>query len=404
MLYLNKNIEIETISILISVGFFSFISLLCCIFSIYTYFKMKQKTIIYHFFFIIYFTDTNIIMLIAFICFGMYQLILKQNTKLSNNFHKFSIILYIVSLIITIGFFIWTHNEEEGEGEGKNNHFFRKIISLAFITDNDKEYLGALLFTNIIYFGFLVVSIVFIVLIQIFIKDGVDTSKIDKEGSIEDNDKRIKSALKFKAFRIKLLAYPSLSFLHVFLIFPYCWLEYYYLKYKCDFDEETRIVFLRARYALFNLYCIFNSIRGILLFLVFTMNEKIKKNLFKKVLFCDIFKTIDKIKKEEENQEGSSTNIERTSSESLEREMSFNDSSEEYVIKKMSKKMKNIKQENKDEDKDDKEKKLMEMDINPNEVTEKIGLLNNKDNESSEEDDDDNDDDEEEEKKDEKEK
>ena len=436
MLYLNKNIEIETISILISVGFFSFISLLCCIFSIYTYFKMKQKTIIYHFFFhfsineilsrltliakivaegnvtlfriisfIIYFTDTNIIMLIAFICFGMYQLILKQNTKLSTNFHKFSIILYIVSLIITIGFFIWTHNEEEGEGEGKNNHFFRKIISLAFITDNDKEYLGALLFTNIIYFGFLVVSIVFIVLIQIFIKDGVDTSKIDKEGSIEDNDKRIKSALKFKAFRIKLLAYPSLSFLHVFLIFPYCWLEYYYLKYKCDFDEETRIVFLRARYALFNLYCIFNSIRGILLFLVFTMNEKIKKNLFKKVLFCDIFKTIDKIKKEEENQEGSSTNIERTSTQSLEREMSFNDSSEEYVIKKMSKKMKNIKQENKDEDKDDKEKKLMEMDINPNEVTEKIGLLNNKDNESSEEeDDDDNDDEEEEEKKDEKEK
>ena len=135
------------------------------------------------------------------------------------------------------------------------------------------------------------------------------------------------------------------------------------------------------------------------------MNEKIKKNLFKKVLFCDIFKTIDKIKKEEENQEGSSTNIERTSSESLEREMSFNDSSEEYVIKKMSKKMKNIKKENKDEDKDDKEKKLMEIDINPNEVTEKIGLLNNKDNESSEEDDDDdNDDDDEEEKKDEKEK
>ena len=124
---------------------------------------MKQKTIIYHFFFhfsineilsrltliakivaednvtlfriisfIIYFTDTNIIMLITFICFGMYQLILKQNTKLANNFHKFSIILYIVSLIITIGFFIWTHNEEEGEGEGegegKNNHFFRKII------------------------------------------------------------------------------------------------------------------------------------------------------------------------------------------------------------------------------------------------------------------------------------
>ncbi len=425
MKWLNRNIEIDTKSIIISVAVFSILSLLCCIFTIYTYLRMKQKTIIYHFFFhfsineilsrltfisrlifennatffriisfIIYFTDTNIVILIAFICFGMYQLILKQNTKLENRFHIISIFLYIFSLIITIVFFILSHYDIK---DGKEIDLYRNIICLVFITDKDEAHLEPLLLSTIVYIGLLIFSIIFIILIQIFIKDRSDTSKKDKSESVEEDDKRIKSSLKLKSFKTKLLVYPGLTTLHCLFLFAYSWLEYSYLKHKDDLADN--IGYLRARYALFNIYCIFIAIRGILLFLIFTMNEKIKRNLFKKVLFCEIFKTIDKIKKEEEYKEGSSSAIESLN-QPVEKEMSFNDdSSEEYILKKIKKKNKIDEDEDEEKDKDEEENKLIEMDINPKEGSDKMRLMKDDDEEDecSEEDEDDD-----EEKKDEK--
>ena len=183
--------------------------------------------------------------------------------------------------------------------------------------------------------------------------------------------------------------------MHCLFLFAYSWLEYSYLKHKDDLADN--IGYLRARYALFNIYCIFIAIRGILLFLIFTMNEKIKRNLFKKFLYCEIFKTIDKIKKEEEYKEGSSSAIESLN-QPLEKEMSFNaDSSEEYILKKIKKK--NKIDEDEDKDKDEEENKLIEMDINPKEGSDKMRLMKDYDEEDecSEEDEDDD-----EEKKDEK--
>ena len=105
----------------------------------------------------------------------------------------------------------------------------------------------------------------------------------------------------------------------------------------------------------------------------------------------EIFKTIDKIKKEEEYKEGSSSAIESLN-QPVEKQMSFNtDSSEEYILKKIKKKNKIDEDEDEDKDKDEEENELIEMDINPKEGSDKMRLMKDDDEEDecSEEDEDD---------------
>ena len=114
MRWLNNDVEMDINSTIGAITLFSTFSLICCIITILIYVKMKTlRTLIYRFFFhvaineiisrvsyilllfddylfmfrisvfLIYITDTNILVLLAFTCFGMYQLILKQN----NNHH-----------------------------------------------------------------------------------------------------------------------------------------------------------------------------------------------------------------------------------------------------------------------------------------------------------------------------
>ena len=105
------HIELETSSTLIAIFIFSLISVTCSTFTIIIYLRMKNlRTLVYRFFFhvafnewlsrisylilfivdrkyniyafrfsatFIYFSDTNIALLNAFVCFGIYQLILK---------------------------------------------------------------------------------------------------------------------------------------------------------------------------------------------------------------------------------------------------------------------------------------------------------------------------------------
>ena len=181
MKWLNTAIELDTDSTLYAIFVFSVISVFCSTITIIIYLRIKSlRTLIYHFFFhvafnewlgklsylllftidgnynitifrissfLIYFTDTNILVLVAFVCFGMYQLILKQNTKLSLIFHKISIILYAFSLIMTIIFFVISDNEPKNE---RDRDLLRNALSLYFITDDDTFSLPSLIFTNVL--------------------------------------------------------------------------------------------------------------------------------------------------------------------------------------------------------------------------------------------------------------
>ena len=412
MKWLNTIIEINTNSINFSIFLFSILSVLCCIITVLIYFKMKQlRTVIYRFFFhvainemvdrltylirfisrqkvififratafITYFTDTNIIILVTFTCFGMYQLILKQNTKLASQFNKISIFLYSFSLILTIINHIISMNDDDVKVFEKDTDLFRNVICLFFITDDNNPNIKPIIFTCVIYFGLLIYALINITLIQIFVKDRANISNnVGGDDETSEDDKKIKSSLKLRTFRLKLLAYPALNFAYIVPLFAYAWIEYNYLSNKDNYDEDMN--YYRIRYAFFNIYCFANSIRGFLFFLVFIMNEKIKKYIFENYLYFEIFKTIDKIKEEENLKEGSSLAIEGERKDSIEKEMDASFDSAPNKTSKKNKKKKGKKDNNLDNE-------LIEMDENPKKPFNKLGLINDdEDNDSDEED------------------
>lgn len=409
MKWLNTFIEINTDSINISIFLFSILSVICSVIVVLIYFRMKQlRTVIYRFFFhvainemvdrltylirfisregsififratafITYFTDTNIIILVTFTCYGMYQLILKQNTKLANQFNKISIFLYSFSLILTIINLIISINDDDVETLEEDTDLYRNIICLFFITDNKNPNEKPIIFTCVVYFAICLYSLFNIILIQIFVKDRANiSSNVGGDDETSEDDKKIKSSLKLRTFRLKLLAYPLLNFAYVIPLFAYTWIEYVYLSNKENYDEDMN--YYRVRYAFFNIYCFLNSIRGFLFFLVFIMNEKIKKFIFENYLNFEIFKTIDKIKNEEQLKEGSSLNIESDRKDSLEKEMDASFGSAPNKNSKKSKKKKGKNQNN----------ELIELDENPKKPYNKLGLINDdEDNDSDGED------------------
>ena len=412
MKWLNTIIEINTNSINFSIFLFSILSVLCCIITVLIYFKMRQlRTVIYRFFFhfainemvdrltylirfisrqkvififratafITYFTDTNIIILVTFTCYGMYQLILKQNAKLHSQFNKISIFLYSFSLILTIINHILSINNDDVKEKGKDTDLFRNVICLFFINDDNNPNVKPIIFTCVIYFGLLIYTFINIILIQIFVKDRANISNnVGGDDETSEDDKKIKSALKLRTFRLKLLAYPALSVAYIIPLFAYAWIEYNYLSNKDNYDEDMN--YYRIRYAFFNIYCFSNSIRGFLFFLVFIMNEKIKKYIFENYLYFEIFKTIDKIKEEENLKEGSSLAIEGERKDSIEKEMDASFDSAPNKTSKKNKKKKGKKDNNLDNE-------LIEMDENPKKPYNKLGLINDdEDNDSDEED------------------
>ena len=396
---------------------FSVLSVFCSIITVLIYLKMKQlRTVIYHFFFHIainemlsrltylirvisqfkvififrsttfltYFFDTNIITLVAFACFGMYQLILKQNTKLASQFHKISIFLYAFSLIITIIFYVLSINDDDPAIVLKDTDLYRNIITLFFTTDKNNGNIKPILFSCIVYLILSFYALVNIILIQIFVKDRANISSNVGNDEATDDDKKIKSSLKLRTFRLRLLAYPLLNFGYVIPLFVYAWIDYTYLTNIKDYEEN--IYYLRIRYAFFNIYCFMNSIRGFLFFLAFIVNEKIKIFLFKNYLNFEIFKTIDKIKKEELKGRKSSFTIESSPRDSLEREMVFNmDSSFDLTTdKKEEKKEKKKEKKNKDNE-SEKGYNLIDLDIEQRKSPKKYGLINDEDNSDEDE-------------------
>ena len=424
MKWLNEDIELNTSSLLVSIFLFSILSGACSLFTILIYLRIKQlRTVIYRFFFhvainelisrstylirflfmeksififrltcfLTYLADTNILVLVTFACLGMYLLILKQNTKLAGLFNKISIFLYGFSVIITIVFYILSNNDDDDDEKGKDTDLFRNIICLVFIKDIDNGNVKPVIFTNVIYYVLSLYSFINILLIQIFIKDRANLSNSLGDDETTNDDKKIKSSLKLRAFRIKLSWYPILNFAYVIPLTAYGWIEYRYLNKKDSYQDNMN--FLKIRYIFFSIYCFMNSIRGLLFFNVFIMNEKIKIFLFKKFLFFEIFKTIDKIKEAELLRENSNLVIENRT-DTLEREITFSHGESFYFTlerktKKKIKLKKEKKKNEKKEEEDDDEEKGIEMDIAHSNSLKKIGLINDENNDSDSDDDDD---------------
>ena len=174
MFWLNEHIELDTNSTLYAIFLFSVLSVICSTITIIIYFRIKSlRTLIYQFFLhvafnewlsrlsylilfiaevsgynihmfrtsavLINFTDTNIILLVTFACFGMYQLILKQNVKLSEKFHKISVVLYSVSVVFTVILFCLSYahyeNINDNDKDRKDTDIYRNAICL-FITED----------------------------------------------------------------------------------------------------------------------------------------------------------------------------------------------------------------------------------------------------------------------------
>ena len=430
MFWLNEHIELDTNSTLYAIFLFSVLSVICSTITIIIYFRIKSlRTLIYQFFLhvafnewlsrlsylilfiaevsgynihmfrtsavLINFTDTNIILLVTFACFGMYQLILKQNVKLSEKFHKISIILYSVSVVFTVILFClsWAHSKIINSNEDRTDtDIYRNAICL-FITEDyfDERSSKSIIFINCIYIPLLIASFVFIILIQVFVKDRSGISNINEAEEI-NKDKSIKSSLKLRTFKMKLLLYPLLNLAYIVPLIVYLWIEFFYLINYIDYRADMNM--LRVRYAFYNIYCFMNSIRGYIFFIVFINNEKIKDYLFKKYLHFDLFKTIDQINEEEEMSDiRSSKVIENTGITKLEKEINNNfesnfDSNQNRIKTKSVDLTNNV---------SDEEKKMIELDINPKKSVAKAGLIN--DEVDDDEDDSSDDDDDKEEKK-----
>lgn len=426
MKWLGQDIELDTYSTLWAIVIFSILSIICSIFTIVIYLRMKNlRTLVYRFFFhvaineiisrishivllivdyykekytflvftfFIYLTDTNIIILTTFACLSMFLLIIKQNNKLADKFNKISFILYGISLALSTGFNFYSSNYDDKEK--KEHNMYRNIIGLKFITDKEEKNLGSVLYSQIIYLLFLIVSFVFIFLIQAFVKDRANIpSNMENEEEVM-KDKTIKSSLKLKTFKIKLLAYPFLNFAYIIPLTIYLWIEYAYLHLK-ENDEEVRkdMVLLRVRYTFYNIYCFMNAIRGYVYFRVFIDNEKIKMYLFKKYLHFDLFKTIDQIQEEEELlNEKSSKVIERDNITPIEKEINKNFGTNFDINNKNKHNLINSDDKNTSEG-NKRDSTLIEMDSKSKQALAKAGLIND------EEDSDDSDDSDDEEKK-----
>ena len=434
MYWLDEHIELDNYSTLWAIVIFSILSIICSIFTIVIYLRMKNlRTLVYRFFFhvaineiisrilsiitiianyykqqitfllfssLIYLTDTNIIILTTFTCLGMFLLIIKQNNKLAEQFNKISFILYGTSLVFSLTFCLSFFAFESKEKAKKI--MYLNIIALQFITDDKDNNFPSVLYSQIIYLLLLILSFVCIFLIQAFVKDRANIPSNMENEEEAMKDKTIKSSLKLKTFKIKLLAYPFLNFAYIIPLTIYLWIEYAYLAKKKkeeeldekhvedrDYDVRTDMTLLRVRYTFYNIYCFMNSIRGFVYFRVFIDNETIKMYLFKKYLHFDLFKTIDQIQEEEELSNGKSSKvIERDNITPIEKEINKNFGTNFDINNKNKNNLINSEDKNTSEG-NKRDSTLIEMDSKSKQALAKAGLINDEEDSDDSEDSDD---------------
>ena len=432
MIWLGKHIELDTESTIWAIVVFSILSIICSIFTIVIYLRMKNlRTVVYRFFFhaaineiisrililiiviakykkeeftfllfssLIYLTDTNIIILTTFTCLSMFLLIIKQNNKLTEQFNKISFVLYGTSFVFSLIFFLISFYIID-EGKDEKDNLYRNIIALNFITDDKDKHLYSVLFNQIIYLLLLILSFVCIFLIQAFVKDRANIPSNMENEEEAMKDKTIKSSLKLKTFKIKLLAYPLMNLLYIIPLTLYLWIEYNYLSFKekeedldkdpakkdREYDARKDMDILRIRYTFYNIYCFMSSIRGYIYFRVFIDNETIKMYLFKKYLHGNLFKTMDKIQEEELSNEKSSKIIERDNITPIKKEINNNyytnfDIDNKNKNNLINSEDKNISERNK------RDSALIEMDSKSKQSLVKTGLINDEEDDSDDSD------------------
>ena len=213
MKWLDKEIIIDTISINIAALIFSILSLFCSIITILIYTRVKSlRTIIYKLFFLIainetisrfahifqfinenfsinsliifeiniiliYLTDTSILIFLAYSCYSMFELILKQNKQINYQFSKIALFILIFSIIITVVFTIISFQEQGN----RDIDLYSNVIALNFIKDTDINGQNPypIVMTSILYFFLVVYSFYKVVLIHCF---------INNRGNINDRD------------------------------------------------------------------------------------------------------------------------------------------------------------------------------------------------------------------------
>ena len=414
MKYLGTEIILDTMSIDIAVLIFSLISLFCSIITILIYFKIKSlRTIIYRIFFhvainetisrivhiinffnneslmgsqvailfdittfLIIITDTNILLYIAFACYAMYELILKQNKRINNQFSIFFKVSLVFSAVMTAIVFSLTFTTDSFN---RRIDLYRNVIALNFIKDKDigGNKILPLLISTIVYFLLVMYSLYKTILIQIFIRRKGDLGDGDEEGN---EDKRMQKSLKLKSFKNKMMQYPLLGLYFIVPLIVYSYIEYF-KKIESE-NEDGDLNYLKARFIFYNILCFMNSTRGLMFFRVFISNEKIKMYLFKKYLTSSVFYTIDKIKPRRERsftKSSANSMVLNTTITAL-----FDDDSFEYKSSKNKKlpeivNKKDINEKDKDKDNEDN----IDDDSKNNEEDKLLVELNDKDKDKS---------------------
>ena len=358
MIYLKKEILINTLSIDIAVAIVSGLSLICSIITIIIYLRIKSlRTIIYRLFFQIainetisriitiliffiiyvpvkittilelelgnrivffitaflkYFTDLNIQIFLTLTCYSMFELIIQQNKGINKKLTMILVISYILSFIITAVFFIlplfalneYDNTLDETFNKNKSTNkliieIYRNVINLVFVKDKDRagRCLASLIMTTSIFSLLILYTFYKIIRIQVFIKKRRDLNELEEDENSQD--RRTHNSLKLTSFTNKMWEYPLLGFIYFLPLCAYSWLEQYkpINSNGNDSDANARaLFFLRIRFCFYNILCFINCIRGWMYFKVFISNEKIKLFLFKNFLTSSVFHTIDKIK------------------------------------------------------------------------------------------------------------
>ena len=227
--------------------------------------------------FILYYTDTFSLILLACLCDSMNTLIIKQNRKIATNqsYKYFSLIFSLIMTIIYFIFFIIHYNDHYIHSDLISWKFLsnENIANIKIISTNFISYL----ITIIIYFLLIIYSFYLIIKIQIFIKEK------------SQDEPKSKNWSKLNEFKLKMIKYPLYGALWVFPLIIYSLFEYI-KKDKTNLDDSDHRKIIRIKYFLFFTFSFISSIRGLLFFKLFISNEKIKKFIqlkIKNVIFLE---------------------------------------------------------------------------------------------------------------------
>ena len=320
-------VYINLTSIIIANILFSIISLSCCILTIFIYKKTNNlRTIIYRLFFnialnelinrvfhliqfsfsplyyqipenetssffynicsiVIYFTNTNIIILLTFSCYSMYSLILNENKKINVKYKIYMRIIFIISAFFTLIYSIFIILKSA------NSDILNNVISINFVNNFIKVETSILsnlhlIITLSIYFVLVTYAFAIIIFINYFIAQKSKCTEDDADLNEQKKLEKKQKLFKLKSFTNKMYNYPLLEIIWYIPFFSYSLFEF-----QRD-DNDINYSIIKVKFIIYIINNFVDSIRGILCFKIFISNEKIMILFKNKFLRSSIFKTI----------------------------------------------------------------------------------------------------------------